>query len=255
MYNDEIVHIAAEAGKIMLENGGETYRVEQTIAMICNAYNIKTTESFVTPTVVMISITNVMGETNTVIRRVTSRTVDLEKVAAINNLSRSLYSKPLLMKDLKDEVKNIENHQRYGDKISIIAAGITTAFFTLLFGGNIRDFTISFIAGILIKILSNFLNKLDVNSFFINVLGGALAAVIALVAGTFFTGFNVDKIIIGSIMLLVPGLAITNGIRDTISGDLLSGLSRSLEALMIAGAIAAGTGIVFKIWIYIFGGV
>lgn len=73
MYNDEIVHIAAEAGKIMLENGGETYRVEQTIAMICNAYNIKTTESFVTPTVVMISITNAMGETNTVIRRVTSR--------------------------------------------------------------------------------------------------------------------------------------------------------------------------------------
>jgi uncharacterized membrane protein YjjP (DUF1212 family) len=255
VYNDEIVHIAAEAGKIMLENGGETYRVEQTIAMICNAYNIKTTESFVTPTVVMISITNAMGETNTVIRRVTSRTVDLEKVAAINNLSRSLYSKPLLMKDLKDEVKNIENHQRYGDKISIIAAGITTAFFTLLFGGNIRDFTISFIAGILIRILSNFLNKLDVNSFFINVLGGALAAVIALVAGTFFIGFNVDKIIIGSIMLLVPGLAITNGIRDTISGDLLSGLSRSLEALMIAGAIAAGTGIVFKIWIYIFGGV
>jgi uncharacterized membrane protein YjjP (DUF1212 family) len=255
MYNDEIVHIAAEAGKIMLENGGETYRVEQTIAMICNAYNIKNTESFVTPTVVMISITNAMGETNTVIRRVTSRTVDLEKVAAINNLSRHLYSTPLLMKDLKDEVENIENHKRYGSKVSTVAAGVTTAFFTLLFGGNLRDFVVSFIAGILIRTLSNFLNKLDVNSFFINVLGGALAATIALVAGSFFIGFNVDKIIIGSIMLLVPGLAITNGIRDTISGDLLSGLSRSLEALMIAGAIAAGTGIVFKIWISIFGGV
>jgi len=255
MYNDEIVHIAAEAGKIMLENGGETYRVEQTISMICNAYNIKSTESFVTPTVVMISITNQMGETTTVIRRITSRTVDLEKISAINNLSRSLYSKPLLMKDLKDEVKKIESHQRYGNKITIIAAGVTTAFFSLLFGGNIRDFFISFIAGILIKLLSNYLDRLDVNGFFVNVLGGALAALIALMVSTFLPGFNVDKIIIGSIMLLVPGLAITNGIRDTIAGDLLSGLSRSLEALMIAGAIAAGTGIVFKTWIYIFGGV
>lgn len=255
MYNDEIVHIAAEAGKIMLENGGETYRVEQTISMICNAYNIKSTESFVTPTVVMISITNQMGETTTVIRRITSRTVNLEKISAINNLSRSLYSNPLLMKDLKDEVKKIESQQRYSEKVSVFAAGITTSFFSLLFGGNIRDFFIAFIAGVLITLLSNFLNKLDVNGFFINVLGGALAALIALVFSSLFPGFNVDKIIIGSIMLLVPGLAITNGIRDTIAGDLLSGLSRSLEALMIAAAIAAGTGIVFKIWIYIFGGV
>jgi uncharacterized membrane protein YjjP (DUF1212 family) len=255
MYNDEIVHIAAEAGKIMLESGGETYRVEQTIAMICNAYGIKTTESFVTPTVVMISVTNEIGETTTVIRRITSRTVDLQKIADINNLSRALYSKPLSMQDLRYEIKNIQKHQRYGKNITILAAGVTTAFFTLLFGGNFQDFIIAFVAGILIRLLSDYLNKLDVNGFFINVLGGALAAFIALFSASIGTGFNVDKIIIGSIMLLVPGLAITNAIRDTIAGDLLSGLSRSLEALMVAGAIAAGTGITFKIWIYIFGGV
>ena len=255
MYNDQIVHIAAEAGKIMLESGGETYRVEQTIAMICNAYNIKATESFVTPTVVMIAVTNEMGETITVIKRITSRSVDLQKIADINNLSRSLYSTPLSMEELRREIKNIQSHNKYSNKITVLAAGVTTAFFTLLFGGNLKDFFISLIAGILIKLLSNFLSELDVNSFFINVLGGALAALIALVVASSGLGFNVDKIIIGSIMLLVPGLAITNGIRDTIAGDLLSGLSRSLEALMIAGAIAAGTGIVFKIWIYIFGGV
>lgn len=255
MYNDQIVHIAAEAGKIMLESGGETYRVEQTIAMICNAYNIKTTESFVTPTVVMIAVTNEMGETITVIKRITSRSVDLQKIADINNLSRSLYSKPLSMEELRNEIKIIQSHNKYNNKISVLAAGVTTSFFTLLFGGNIKDFFIAFIAGILIKLLSNLLSELDVNSFFINVLGGALAALIALVVASSGLGFNVDKIIIGSIMLLVPGLAITNGIRDTIAGDLLSGLSRSLEALMIAGAIAVGTGIVFKIWIYIFGGV
>ena len=85
-------------------------------------------------------------------------------------------------------------------------------------------------------------------------LGGSLAAFIALLANSTGLVSNMDTIIIGSIMLLVPGIAITNAIRDTIAGDLVSGISRSVEALFVAIAISSGTSIVFKIWFLLFGG-
>ena len=85
-------------------------------------------------------------------------------------------------------------------------------------------------------------------------LGGAVAALIALIATSLSLVGNMDTIIIGAIMILVPGIAITNAIRDTIAGDLVSGISRSVEALFIDIAIASGTSIVFKIWFLLFGG-
>ena len=82
-----------------------------------------------------------------------------------------------------------------------------------------------------------------------------MAAILAIIAVHFKLGFHVDKIIIGSIMLLVPGLAITNAIRDTIAGDLLAGISRAVEAFLIAIAIAIGSGIVLRLCFVYYGGI
>ena len=95
------------------------------------------------------------------------------------------------------------------------------------------------------------LARFRVNDFFINIIGGTIAGLIGLSASSLSPVFHEDVIIIGSIMLLVPGLIITNAIRDTIAGDLISGLSRGLEAIVIAGAIAIGAAFSFKLWMYI----
>ncbi|MEG1255447.1 threonine/serine exporter family protein [Clostridium sp.] len=255
MINDNIVNLAAEAGKIMLQNGGETYRVEQTISMICSSYNIKNAESFVSPTAIITSTTNENGRSSTIIKRITSRSIDLQKVALINNLSRKIQVTPINLNQLSKELEDIRNYPKYSNRIKTFFAGVNTGTFTLLFGGNIFDFIIAFFAGILINLLTSMLSRLSVNDFFINVAGGSLAGIIGLVFSSINPVFHQDKIIIGSIMLLVPGLVITNAIRDTISGDLLSGLARSLEAIMIAGAIAIGTAFSFKLWIALVGGV
>ncbi len=255
MINDKIVNLAAEAGKIMLENGGETYRVEQTINMICKSYNIANAESFVSPTAIITSTVDEDGRSSTIIKRITSRSTDLEKVALINNLSRKMQNEPLTLHELDKELKYIRAVPKYTNRVKTFFAGVTTGTFTLLFGGNFGDFIIAFCVGILINLLSSMLSRLNVNDFFINVAGGALAAIIGIFFSYINPIFHQDKIIIGSIMLLVPGLVITNAIRDTIAGDLLSGLSRTLEAIMIAGAIAIGTAFSFKLWIFIIGGV
>lgn len=254
MSANKIIHIAADAGKIILENGGETYRVEETMSRICNAFGIVLAESFVTPTGIMISVTTDCDQTITIVKRIKNRTVDLEKIAKVNDLSRNIKSQGLTLDQVKVELNTINTTKRYSDKTLILFSCITVSFFTLMFGGDFHDFCISFIIGGLIKILTLALSKVNLNDFFINVLGGALAALLALLSVNFNLATHVDKITIGSIMLLVPGLSITNAIRDTIAGDLLAGISRALEAFLIAVAIAAGSGTIITLWVIYFGG-
>lgn len=252
MANDTIVNLAAEAGKIMLENGGETYRVEQTIGMICQAYNIKDTQSFVSPTAIITSTTSTEGKNSTIIKRITARSIDLNKVAMVNDLSRRVQHTPISFDDFQLELQKIVKYPSYSKSLKTIFAGLITASFTFLFGGTLCDFAIAFFAGMLINRICALLSKLNVNDFFINMIGGVIAGIIGLSVSSLSPIFHKDKIIIGSIMLLVPGLVITNAIRDTIAGDLISGLSRGLEAIVIAGAIAIGTAFSFKLWMFIF---
>lgn len=252
---NKVVHLSAEAGKIILENGGETYRVEDTIIRICSAYGLFDAESFVTPTGIIISATDINGQTISLVKRIKYRTVDLEKISKVNDLSRNIKIHELSIQKVQEELKKIRSLPRYKISTTLFFSGIVASFFTLLFGGNIYDFISSFCAGILIKYISIKLSSIYINEFFINVLGGALAAFMALLTVRFGLATNIDKITIGSIMLLVPGLAITNAIRDTIAGDLVAAVSRALEAFLIAVAIAVGSGIVLKFWYNFLGGI
>lgn len=254
METNRILKLAAYAGRIVLENGGETYRVEETICRICSAFDIKEADSFVTPTGIMISVTDDSGHTASLIKRINSRTVNLEKISMVNDLSRQIMTKALTLDYVENELIKIDSTKHYSEYIQVLAAASAAGFFTLLFGGSVKDFFVVLIIGAFIKILSITLKKIEINQFFINITGGAMAALFALTCVSLNLADQVDKILIGSIMLLVPGLAITNAIRDTIEGDLVSGVSRAIEALFIAGAIAVGTGIVLKLWFMNFGG-
>ncbi|MCT8975982.1 threonine/serine exporter family protein [Clostridium sp. CX1] len=243
-----VLNIATYAGKIILENGGEIYRVEETIIRICNAYNIKIVEPFATPTAIIVSASSEYGQNISIIKRIKKRSLNLEKISQVNDISRNIKNKGFTLEYIESELHKVENSKSYSIKVNILFSGITAAFFALVFGGNLRDFFVSFIIGCLIKSTSTLLGFLQTNDFFVNTLCGALAALVALLSVHLGIGAHADKIIIGSIMLLVPGLAITNAIRDTIAGDLIAGISRGVEAFLIAIAIAVGTGATMKIW-------
>lgn len=255
MNTNAIMQVAATAGKIILENGGETYRVEETIIRICNAYGLLNCESFVTPTGIMISAVDSSGDISSLVKRITKRTVNLEKISMVNDLSRNIKAKNLTVSFVDEELNRICKLDRYSTRVTLLGGALVAGFFTLLFGGSFRDFLVSFATGIIIKIFSTLLSSIEINEFFINALGGAIASVLALLSVNFGLADNVDKIVIGSIMLLVPGLAITNAIRDTIAGDLVAGLSRGAEAFLIAVAIAVGSGTTLTLWFSYFGGI
>lgn len=245
---NKLLNISTLAGKIMLESGAETYRVEETIVRIGLSFGVDDAESFVTPTGIITSLTK-DSTTVTLVRRITSRGVDLNKIDLINNLSRQVQAQSMTVDELNTELINISQSDRYSAALTLFSSCAAAGCFALMFGGNIKDFFAAFIIGACIKIVSAVCQKLDINSFFINSLGGGLCAILAIILMKLNICANLDKTIIGSIMLLVPGLTITNAIRDTIAGDLLSGITKAAEAFLIAISIAVGTGAILSLFL------
>jgi len=253
MNMNKILQVSTFAGKIMLESGAETYRVEETICRICSSFGVETTDSFVTPTGIMVSISS-QNETRSLIKRVTSRGVDLNKVDQINNLSRVVQNTPTDIDEFYEELKKVNEGDRYSLTITLIFSAICAGIFSMLFGGDIKDLLSSAVIAFIMKLMNMKFEELSLNEFFINCMSSALATTLAILLFNLGIASNVDKTVIGSIMLLVPGLAITNAIRDTIAGDYLAGITRASEAFLIAISIAMGTGAILSLWINTLGG-
>lgn len=253
---DKILHVSTHAGKILLESGGETYRVEETIIRICKSFGVEFAESYVTPTGIMVSIYDKEKNTKTLIARVKIRSNNLQKIHLVNNLSRELATQTYnyTVCEIEQKLIDIDNSGVYPDRLTLFCSGFGAACLTILFGGNLPDCIAAFFIGLCIRLFCITGERLLLNSFFINAIGGAIASIGAIIASQFGFGININHVTIGAIMLLVPGLIITNAIRDTIAGDLVSGLTRAAEAIFIAISIAIGTGSVMTIWVKYLGG-
>jgi len=249
MNMDELLHVATYAGKIMLESGGETHRAEDIILRICNVYGAEEAESFVTTTGIMVSICK-KGKTYSLIRRVSRRTIDLHKIDEVNALSRKIQDSPLNLNVLYEELKLIDTvSDRYSNLTTLLISALGAFCFVVLSKGTFRDAIAAFFVGFLIKCYGLKFPSTSTNQFFANSISAGLATLFSIIFYELNFIQDVDKTIIGSIMLLVPGLTITNAIRDTIHGDLLAGLTRGAEAFLIAVSIAVGTGSVLSFWI------
>lgn len=250
---DKLLQISTYAGRIMLENGAEIYRVEETVVRICHAYGITDTDSFVTPTGMMVSISD-ENTTLSSVKRIKTRGVDLNKIDKVNDLARRINTDKISLNDFYDALLTIENEKKYSNKLIVFISGLSAASFSITYGGNFSDFFAAFFIGYIIKLMSLKFQRLSINDFFINFTGGFVVSLLAVVFHLIIPTTNIDKTIIGAIMLLVPGMAITNAIRDIIAGDFLAGLTKGAEAFLIAVSIAAGSGILLSFWINTIGG-
>lgn len=165
----------------------------------------------------------------------------------INSLSRRVSQDPISVDELEKEIDRIERKERYSFWITLLFAGVGAAGFAIFFDGNIADSIAAFLIGILIRCVTTLFEKFRVNNFFTNVIASAIAVCCSIASAYLYQGIDYNIVIISSIMLLVPGLAITNAIRDTVAGDYLSGLSRGTEAFLTALAIAIGAGFMLSI--------
>ncbi len=252
MANEKGLTIAAAAAEILLKNGAETSRVETTADMILSSLGY-ISHTFVTPTTIIISIEDESGELSTAIRRVHFRLINLSKVDMVNSFSRDFCMGKI---DLDEGIKYlnaIDRKKRYGTIYRVLGGCLGASMSMLIFGGTWADFLPTFITVfITLSALYN-IEKHEISVFLANLMGSIILTMLALSFTQMGFGDSLNKIVIGAIMPLVPGVAITNGARDFMSGDLISGTARTAEAVMIAIAIAAGVGVTLQVWLYIKG--
>lgn len=245
----KLLVLATLAGRIMLKNGAETYRVEDTVTRLCKSRRgIEFVDAFVIPTGIFISL-EYEGSLITYIKRIKSISNNLSKIDDVNEFSRSFVNSDMTIAEGLIELKRINKIKVYPDIIKIISGSFASAFFCLLFGGSFLDFMGSFLVSLLVLSAINKISEFKLTFFINNFVGAILASLFSYLVIKIGLGESFDKVIIGSIMGLVPGVAITNAIRDTMSGDYLSGLSRGMEAIFSAIAIALGVGIVLNFYL------
>lgn len=249
IFQKKVLILAIYAGEIMMKNGAEIYRVEDTITRICKACGINYVEVFATPTGIFVSLDK-GGEDDvlTYVKRIKGSNTDLSKISSVNHFSRQFTTTDLSVDEGMKILKEIDDKPSYPLFIRLLGAAMIASTFCLLFGGAFIDFCIAILSGMMCYTFSLLLKKLDINSFVTGFCCCGLAAFIAISSSTAIPAASYDPIIIGTLMLFVPGVALTNSIRDFLSGDMLSGVSRMVEAVLTAVSLAAGAGVVLKLW-------
>lgn len=237
---DEIVDVCLLAGKLMLESGGETYRVEDTMMRMAASFGLPRSHSYVTPTAIIFSIE---GTDCTRLIRISERSTDLAKVALVNDISRRISRGELTLEAARNELEQAKRvRPGYPLWQQTAAAALASACFASLMG-DLGHFLPSLLSGGVafgcFELVHRFVKIRFFAEFFASFVAGGL--VLLMVQAGF--GGDVGNMIIGSVLPLVPGLAITNAVRDLMAGHLIAGLSRGAEAFLTAFAI--GTGIAF----------
>ena len=248
------LEVAIKAGKIMLEYGAETSRVENTIQRLCHSRGLDV-EVFTIPTGIFLSC-HYEDEVFSYVRRTKSIMIDLEIISKVNQFSREYVNDNMSLEKAEEELEEILNTPHFKPIIVSLFGGIAAGFITLTFGGVMIEAALATITSFITVSVVRALQKYA-GGFVRNAIGGALNTLVALVLMAIIQvdGILLSNIVIGSLMPLVPGVAITNAFRDSISGDFVSGVSKLTEAILIAIAIALGVGVILHLKVLMTGSV
>ena len=242
-----VLNLALDAGHILLENGAEIARVEETMEKICTHYGVETGEFFVLSNGIFTTAGHTTDKSYARVQHIPVKGTQMDRIVAVNQLSREIVAgKYEHIEDAEQQLEAIRRMPSAGLWKLLLASGAGSGFFCVLFGGGVLDCVSAFIAGFLLYIyvlkVGTHLSKI-VN----NIIGGMLVVLISLASYHVGLGISLSPMISGSIMPLVPGVAFTNGIRDIIFGDTNSGINRVVEALLIAAAVALGTAVAWNL--------
>lgn len=233
------------AGKIMMESNAETYRVEDTMRRMAVAQGLVDADTFVTTTGIIFSPGRL---SYTQLVRIEDRSTDLEKVALVNDISRRLVEGKYNARQANQLLHKLEySNLAFPLWGEMIAAAVASGSFLLLFGGTFEEIPVAMLAGFIGHGVAEVLEGYSKVQF----VGEFVAALIVALTVAFFFNLGVvpslDKIILGGIMPLVPGVLITNSVRDLMSGHFVSGVSKGAEAILTSFALGAGVAIVLSI--------
>ena len=229
------------AGRLIMENGGETYRVEETITRMGRAFGLDHVESFAVPSGLFVSYRRADGDTETAVMRVRKGSTNLSRVDAVNAVSRQVEHGDLTCEEALQRLQAIERRPPALTKpMLVLGAAVSAAGFTLMFGGGAVHAALAAAVAALVQWISWLLERFRIHALVSTLLGSLLSTLLPM-AFQRMTGLGmVDAIVAGALMPMLPGLAMTNAVQDAMRGDMISGLSHGLSAILTATLVAGG---------------
>ena len=240
MNPEQLISCALDIGEQMLLSGAEVGRVETTVKLICTAYGCSRTDVFTITSSIVVSIVTSNGVHMTQTRRILGAATDLTRLDRLNSLSREICRTTPEYAYVEKRIKEICAGKRFPMWVEALASALIAGAFALFFGGSWADSGVASLLGFGLRYVTGLLQKAGMNQIFVNAVASFLLSVCAICLTGCGLGQDVNMIIIGNIMLLIPGIALTNSLRDMISGDIMSGMLRFFDAVLVAAAIAAG---------------
>ena len=247
MEYSKLLDLASDLGYGLAMSGAETFRVEESINRVLAAYEIEA-ETFVIPNCMHISIEPVIGRPQTRMRRIGAHGNDLDAVERYSNLSRRIcQEKPAPEVAAQWLAETKQQLHKHPFPVYLLGNVLGAFGFCFLFGGGLVDALFSGLCGLLVGLIITWMDDLGANEFFRTIAAAFPMALLAYIINALLPSVRSDCVIIGALMILVPGLLMTNGMRDIIYGDTNSGINRMVQVLLIAIAIALGAAFAWSI--------
>lgn len=235
-----ILSDAVEIGALLLMNGAEAGRVEDTMGRILRAYGFVRSDVFTITSSIVATGTLPGGRKLTETRRITKRDTNLGKIEKINLLSRKVCAHPLPHEELEEEIAKIRAQGQAKTVQTLFLYLLISASLTCFFKGNGEDAVASMLSGAVLFFSLHVTGRFRLNSILQLLLCSALTAASVEALVRLGIGSHTDLIKIGNIMLVIPGIQLTSSLRDMINDDIISGLLNLSEALLKAAFVALG---------------
>ena len=247
-YYHALVDLAVLAGEIMMSSGAETHRTEDTMLRILSTTGLPRADAFVLSTGLTLTFAYDENHTITVTRRAEAVSTNLGRVYEVNRISRAFCKGELTLEEATEQMKQTKQLHLYSSAMKILGGMITSGAFCYMFGGTLADTVAAMISGfvlmLMLPMLQSRLNRAFVTTALASLMMALTAMTLTHVAGTYWgIELRSEYLIVGAMMPVVPGVAITNAIRDMLYGDYVSACARIMDAFLTAAAVALGIGL------------
>lgn len=252
--NASVLGLSFEMGRALLENGAEISRVQETMERVAKALHAEDFNVYVLSNAIF-----AIGRENGVEKRaelahVPNTTIHFGRICAVNQLSREIASGRCDLEEASVRLEEIRAIPRSRFPAMLLACAVGSASFSYLFGGSLFDAFAAFFCGLALEAFLYLTDRHKLSKFLTNLCASALVTAVAILLTAIIPiGHDLDKVIIGSIIRLVPGVALTTSIRDFFHGDYLSGTIRMIDAILVGGCIAVGVGVVLRLFLPLLG--
>ena len=243
---EESMELIMEIAQQMIESGAEIGRVEESVNRMCSTYGT-TPQVYATSSSIILTVYHPDGAFWTMTRRVKKSVSNMERLHHLNDLVRWITANAPSEEEIAQRLGKIKNISCYSTFSQLFCYALISSSFTVFFGARDGwEILFSALIGVSVGLASMGLDLLRCNSILSRFLCSFASSIAALVLFRLGWVPTVDNIIIGNIMAQIPGIGLTNALRDLLTGETITGLMRFMETVLLAIAIASGY------WVYVF---